>query len=345
MADADISDVDEMRVLLLAPTGRDAPLAADALRAAGLRVAICASMDDLTAAFLSEGAGAAVIAYEALTPPALDALDRMLSWQPPWSDLPLIVLSGNGRTTEAGEALLQSSERLGNATFLERPLRIATLVRAIRVALRSRRRQYEIRGHLEERERAAAERLALMEQQRVVLRDVLTSVTEGKLRLCDAGAELPPRAPEVICDALTLDARNLRFLRREVLRAAEEAGIDGERCDDLVTAVNEAGMNAVVHGGGGTGSVYADPERGTVQVWIEDRGKGIDMARLPRATLERGYSSAGTLGHGFWMMLTTADRTYLCTGPNGTTLVVEQDRTPPEPSWMRRVPTLPPTDE
>lgn len=58
------------------------------------------------------------------------------------------------------------------------------------------------------------------------------------------------------------------------------------------------------------------------------------MDRLHRATLERGYTTAGTLGHGFWMILKTCDRLYLLTGTNGTTLVMEQDRTPAAPYWL-----------
>lgn len=333
---------DEMRVLVLAPTGRDASLAADALRGVGLGITVCPSVDDLVRAFGSGGAGAAVIAQEALNPPALEALSRMLSRQPPWSDLPLILLTGSGRATEAGEALLQTSDRLGNATFLERPLRIATLVRSVRVALRARCRQYEIRGHLREKERAAAERLALIEQQRAFLRDVLTSVTEGRLRLCDRAEDLPARLPAV-GGPVSLTRATLHQLRRWTLNAALDQGMEAERADDLVTAVNEAGMNAVVHGGGGVGTVHGDPESGMVQVWVTDRGSGIDMAWLPRATLERGSSTTGTFGHGFWMMLKTTDRTYLLTGPEGTTVVIEQDRTPPaEPSWMRRVIPLDP---
>ena len=39
-------------------------------------------------------------------------------------------------------------DRMGNLTVLERPLRVSSLVSAIRTALRSRRRQYETREHL-----------------------------------------------------------------------------------------------------------------------------------------------------------------------------------------------------
>ncbi|MBC8104796.1 MAG: ATP-binding protein [Cytophagales bacterium] len=322
----------DSRIFLLAPTGRDAPLAAEALRAAGLTAIVCSSMEDLTRA-LTRGAGAVVIAQEALTPPELDSLSRTLQRQPPWSDLPVLVLTGSGRATEAGEAVLASLEQLGNATLLERPVRIATLVRAVRVALRTRHRQYEIREHLQER-------VAMLDQQRVFLRDVLASVTEGRLRLCDTLEDLPPRLP-ALAEPIPLSEAVLRRLRREVLHAAIQGGFHEERADDLVTSVNEAGMNAIVHGGGGTAliggkrlpSTKAALE--TVQVWIEDQGSGIDMARLPRATLERGYSSAGTFGHGFWMMLKATDRTYLLTGPKGTTVVIEQDQTPPAPTWMR----------
>jgi signal transduction histidine kinase len=45
---------------------------------------------------------------------------------------------------------------LGNVTLLERPLRMTTLLSALRSALRARQRQYQIRRYIEERERSAA---------------------------------------------------------------------------------------------------------------------------------------------------------------------------------------------
>jgi signal transduction histidine kinase len=78
----------------------------------------------------------------------------------------------------------------------------------------------------------------------------------------------------------------------------------------------------------------ADPA-GAIQAWIEDRGTGIDVEHLPRAALERGYTTAGAMGHGFWMVLRTCDRVWLLTCPTGATVVLEQDRTIPEPAWLR----------
>lgn len=332
MSAADITN-GELRVLLLLSNGRDAELTAEALTTAGFAVSAYLSLDDLTRAILVDSAGLAIIAQETLTPPALDNLERTLMRQPPWSDLPLVILTGNGRAPGAWEAMLQESERLSNATFLERPLRIATLVRAVRVALRSRRRQYEIRGYLMEKERATAERVALAEQQRIFLRDVLTSVTEGRLRLCDRASDLPASHGQGV--SLSLNPGTLRRLRRETREAARTLMLPDGRTQDIITAVNEAAMNAISHAGGGSARIFADKTRCVVQVWIEDRGGGIDMAHLPRATLERGYSSAGTLGHGFWLMLQTCDVIYLLTGSGGTTIVIEQGARPPLPAWRR----------
>jgi PAS domain S-box-containing protein len=188
-----------------------------------------------------------------------------------------------------------------------------------------------------ERERVAAARA---DQQRRLLRDVLASVTEGRLMLCESAADLPERLPAIegaTNDPLPLTEQTLRLVRRRTVEAAEAAGLDKDRANGLLTAVGEATMNAVSHARDGMAYVGADPETGRVQVRVEDKGQGIDMSRLPQATLEHGYSTAGTLGHGFKMMLQTADRLWLLTGPTGTTVVLEQSREAPLPEWLGEV--------
>ena len=78
-------------VLVLAPIGRDAALACSRLEAAGFSASACATMEDLCSS-MSEEAGALLVAEEALTPAALARLVETLDHQPPWSDIPLIVL-------------------------------------------------------------------------------------------------------------------------------------------------------------------------------------------------------------------------------------------------------------
>ena len=66
----------------------------------------------------------------------------------------MIVLTRRGADSpDVGYAL----EQLGNVTLLERPLRLATLISTVRTSLRARQRQYQIRSHLIEQERARAE--------------------------------------------------------------------------------------------------------------------------------------------------------------------------------------------
>ena len=91
-------------------------------------------------------------------------------------------------------------------------------------------------------------------------------------------------------------------------------------------------MNAVVHSASGTGHVFTS-DQGTVQVRVEDEGQGIAVADLPNATLRRGFSTAGTMGHGFKMILKTVDRVHLLTGARGTTVVIEQDQAAPPVRW------------
>ncbi len=138
----------EMRVLILAPTGRDAMLIAGTLTSIDILAAICRNPASLSE-MLEEGAAAAVVAEEALTLAEVRELAQWLTAQPPWSDLPFIVLASGGRASTATERKAQELQALGNVTFLERPVRPETMQAALRVALRVRMRQYETRRRQE----------------------------------------------------------------------------------------------------------------------------------------------------------------------------------------------------
>lgn len=79
--------------------------------------------------------------------------------------------------------------------------------------------------------------------------------------------------------------------------------------------------------------VHADVERGLVQVWIEDHGPGIAEDMIHRA-VERGFTTGG-FGQGFYLMQSCTDQLYLLTGRHGTTVVLEQSNTAPEPAWLK----------
>jgi two-component system, cell cycle sensor histidine kinase and response regulator CckA len=138
------------RVLVLAPTGRDAHLLASTLTQNGFDAAICPDMPALSSS-LEAGGAVAIVAEEALSGPASDQLITTLAAQPSWSDLPIIVLLGTGATLASSRALLSRFSRHGNVTLLERPVRTIALTSTVQAALRARHRQYEVRDHLSER--------------------------------------------------------------------------------------------------------------------------------------------------------------------------------------------------
>ena len=162
------ADSDHVRILVLAPTGRDATVTAGVLSEGGFSARICVSIDGLCEC-IAKGAGAAVIAEEALGSAALDQLVRYLRKQPPWSDFPLVLLIGGGGEATVISRILEAVGTAGSVTLLERPMMRETLLSAARVALRARRRQYEIRDHLLERERAAAALRKSEERFRIAL--------------------------------------------------------------------------------------------------------------------------------------------------------------------------------
>jgi signal transduction histidine kinase len=140
-------DVD---VLVVAPTGRDALLTQRLLDDYGLRVRVCASVVDVCA-HIDETSGVLLVAEEALDRDARDALLAELAEQPTWSDMPIIVLTGEGELSRAIPGALREIAANANVTLIERPVRIATLVTAVRSALRARLRQLDLRDYLVER--------------------------------------------------------------------------------------------------------------------------------------------------------------------------------------------------
>ncbi len=143
------------RILVLAPTGRDAELLAGVIDQADLSATVVRDMDTLCSE-LPSGAAVAVVAEEALSGAASDRLAEALAQQQSWSDLPIIVLLASGATLASSRALLARFSENGNLTLLERPVRSVALLSTLQAALRARHRQYEVRDHLISRAAAQA---------------------------------------------------------------------------------------------------------------------------------------------------------------------------------------------
>jgi PAS domain S-box-containing protein len=194
------------RVVVLAPRGRDAEVIESVLRRVGVKCEVCTDLAALRAC-LEGDVGGVLLTEESL---AGHDLEPFLAWcdgQPPWSDLPVIVLA----TRQAGrrpESASQVLKRLGNVVLLERPINAETLASAARSAVRARRRQYEARGLLHEQERTARrlrtlnetleqrvqERTRELEAARETLAFALDSAEMGSWDL-DLGTDTARRSP------------------------------------------------------------------------------------------------------------------------------------------------------
>ncbi|MCU1327112.1 MAG: multi-sensor signal transduction histidine kinase, partial [Bryobacterales bacterium] len=135
------------RILIHAPFGRDGTLIESELKAAGFTALVCKSVQDLCSR-VGDGAGAALVADEALSPQGIALLAEQLAHQPPWSDFPLIVMTTGGAATRDSHYRVTLLRPLGNVSLLERPLRPVTLVASLRAALRARQHQYQLCRHL-----------------------------------------------------------------------------------------------------------------------------------------------------------------------------------------------------
>jgi len=207
----------EESILILAPTGADALNVRALLANAGLNPRICQSLDEVCAQ-LSEGAGALLIAEEALRASGIQTLTERLQKQPSWSDIPLVVITTGGDTTNSSIRAYNAFGPSVNLTLVERPFRAITLISTIGAALRSRRRQYEIRDLLGQLEEKVSERTVRLEQTISELEAFSYSVSHD--------LRAPLRAmrgySEVLIEeyAPKLDAHGAEYIKR-ILTASE----------------------------------------------------------------------------------------------------------------------------
>jgi signal transduction histidine kinase len=131
------------RVIVIAPVGQDAAAMATLLDAQGFETQICHGLDGYSPQMI-DSAGALLLTEEALESPQGSLLLDLLKGQPPWSELPLIILTSGGESRRVG-LLNLAAAAAGTVTLLERPISTLTLIRSVQVALRSRRRQYQVR--------------------------------------------------------------------------------------------------------------------------------------------------------------------------------------------------------
>ncbi|HEX6574484.1 MAG TPA: histidine kinase dimerization/phospho-acceptor domain-containing protein, partial [Gemmatimonadaceae bacterium] len=141
-------------VALLTPTGQDAPVATRILKRFGIDARAASNMDEVCELIGAEDVGVLVIAEEALSASARVRLFESLNRQPSWSDIPIILLTGEDELSSSLPKALSGVTEKGNVTLLERPVRVATLTTLIRSAQRARLRQLDVRDYIDKRNEA-----------------------------------------------------------------------------------------------------------------------------------------------------------------------------------------------
>jgi signal transduction histidine kinase/CheY-like chemotaxis protein len=163
-------------------------LIAQLLGRAEIECFVCTSLPQLIDE-LSNGAGAMLVADEAITSEFLRLVGAFVKNQKHWSDFPLLVLSQRGASPELQHRYLQ----LGNVSIVERPAQGVTLISAAKSALRARKKQYAVR----ELDRSKDEFLAMLAHE---LRNPLAPIRAASdlLRMSTLDQEKVRQTSEIV---------------------------------------------------------------------------------------------------------------------------------------------------
>ncbi|MGC0225620.1 PAS domain-containing protein [Pseudooceanicola nitratireducens] len=135
-------------IAIYAPHGRDAQVAARLFAEQGIGSFIARDLDSLLSSMTTD-LGAVLLTEETLNSHNTESLHDALAGQPAWSDLPFIVLA-IGSERSRSDTARKRIDALGNVVLLTRPMHAEELLRAVKSALKARRRQFEARDRMEE---------------------------------------------------------------------------------------------------------------------------------------------------------------------------------------------------
>lgn len=168
-------------------------------------------------------------------------------------------------------------------------------VRAVRAHAAARRRDAEVRALADHRE-------------------ALREATGGKLHLCGPEEITLLLRGERLWSLPLLEASDVAVFRRHLRQVAARRGLDDGRLNALCSCVSEAAAHAIRRSQGGVAQVWAADDG--FRVLVSDCGRSLAPESLLLEATEGGTDM------GFRLMLALADSLAVCTGVEGTQLVL-----------------------
>lgn len=305
------------RVLILAPQGRDADVAAKLLEEVGWPTLICADFATLCLE-LRNGAALSVVVEEVVATEDLACLAEWIGSQPAWSDFPIVVLTGHGDMPGRNQLAQRLQDILGNVSFLERPFHPSTLVSVVRSALRSRRRQYQARDLLDRQDLLARE----LQHRTKNLLAVIQAIASASLRESQGREAFFDRLHALAkAQDLIIEGAGRGALMKDVVRTALESfgtrvAVDGppvflnpNTAQGFALIMHELATNAAKHGAlstdSGAVSVHwsidtSSAEPAIVFKWQERGGPPVTPPKrkgFGNILLERAVPTCGSPPH------------------------------------------------
>ena len=228
-----------------------------------------------------------VVSEESMRNCDITALRAWIDAQPPWSDVPFIVLTRKGGGPESNPVAAALAELLGNVSFLERPFHPITFASMARTANKARLRQFEARDRLEELNESQ-ERLA-------------TAMLAGKLGAWSIDVETETLVTSAMCRAIYGLGEADEFTYRQLLAMiysddlpAMQTAIEHSvaRGEDYNVEYRTVWPDSSLHWVQVNGRVLRDPEGATrgmvgVAMDITDRKKAEASLRQSNEWLEQ----------------------------------------------------------
>jgi anti-sigma regulatory factor (Ser/Thr protein kinase) len=151
-------------------------------------------------------------------------------------------------------------------------------------------------------------------------RDIVGALSDEKVSICVTKDELDSALGQQLDTMEVTNKSDIPLCRAFV--SGYLANISDNRQKMRINlAVSEGATNLIKHATGGRVSLYEKDDR--LQILISDKGSGIPLHELPKTILVSGYSSKKSLGKGFTLMYSSADKLTIHTSAKGTSILLE----------------------